>query len=42
MRKVLKEVGLRQKGATRVISELHDNAAKWLVKIVETERKSNG
>ena len=42
MKKVLKEMGLREKGAARVITELHDNALKWLVKLVETERKLNG
>ena len=42
MKKVLKVVGLRGEGATRVIKELHDNAVKWLVKLVDTEKKLNG
>ena len=42
MKKVLKVVGLREEGAARVIKELHDNAVKWLVKLVDTEKKLNG
>ena len=42
MKKVLKAVGLREEGEAKVITELHDNAVKWLVKLVDTERKLNG
>ena len=42
MKKVLKVVGLWEEGAARVIKELHDNAVKWLVTLVDTEKKLNG